>query len=72
MRILLAAALVLVGLALLAGVPANAAARHGPDGGMNSSQARVQHDLNECARKYPSFDSLTKTYLGRDGHRHKC
>lgn len=75
MRILLAAAFALIGLALLAETAASAAiggGHGGPFGGMNSSQARRQQDINECARRYPSYESLTKTYKGRDGRRHSC
>ncbi len=77
MRIPLFAALALLGLALVAETPAYAVMGGGGHGGgalggMNSSQTRRQQDINECARRYPSYDSLTKTYKGRDGRRHSC
>ncbi len=75
MRILVPLALLaLLALALLAGAPADAATMGGHAGqfGMDPAMARRQNDINECARKYPSFDSLTKTYKGRDGRRHSC
>jgi hypothetical protein len=77
MRIESSAVVALLGLALLAAAPANAATRGpgghaGQFGGMDPIQARRQNDINECARKHPSFDSLTKTFKGPDGRRHSC
>jgi hypothetical protein len=75
MRISVVAAM-LVGLVLTAGTPALAlmGGGHGGGtlGGMNAAQTRRQVEINECARRYPSYDSLTKTYKGRDGRRHSC
>ena len=66
----------LVGAFLAAETPALAlmSGGHGGGalGGMNAAQTRRQADINECARRHPSYDSLTKTYKGRDGRRHSC
>ncbi len=57
-----------------------ASATHG-GGGMNggvynSSMMAVQRERQEktktCARFYPSFDSGSMTYVGRDGRPHRC
>jgi hypothetical protein len=66
----------LIAAFIVAGTPALALMSGGHPGGslggMNAAQTRRQADLNECARRYPSYDSLTKTFKGRDGRRHSC
>jgi hypothetical protein len=58
-----------------------ASATHGGGGGMNggvynSSMVAVQRERQEktkiCARLYPSFDSGSMSYVGRNGRPHRC
>jgi hypothetical protein len=42
----------------------------------NSSMMAVMRDRQEkiknCARLYPSFDSASMSFVGRDGRSHRC
>jgi hypothetical protein len=81
MRLPLAAVGGLIGCALLALQPASAAHGGAGGGGMNSgvynsSMMAVlrerQEKIKNCARLHPNFDSGSMTYVGRDGHPHRC
>lgn len=68
----------LIGFALLA-LQAVSAAHGGSginSGVYNSSMMAVLRDRQEkikyCARLYPSFDSGSMTYVGRDSRPHRC
>jgi hypothetical protein len=81
MRLLLSAAGGLIGCTLLALQYASAAHGGAGGGGMNSgvynsSMMAVlrerQEKIKNCARLHPNFDSGSMTYVGRDGHPHRC
>jgi len=78
MRLSLSVAGRLIGCALLAlQATSDAYGSSGMSSGVyNSSMMAVQRERQEkiknCARLYPSFDSGSMTYAGRDGRRHRC
>jgi hypothetical protein len=77
MRLSLLAAAGLIGLTLLASLPAIAAHGGGVNSGVNNTSMMAvlrdrQEKVNICSRLHPNFDSSTMTYVGRDGRPHGC
>jgi BA14K-like protein len=43
-----------------------------PSGGSDAYAAMGGNANGSCAQRYRSYDSASGTFLGHDGHRHRC